>query len=35
MNDIRIQARHNGKVYDVAKLDMWGDFEQATCDLAR
>lgn len=34
MNDIRIQARYNGKVYDVAKLDMWGDPEQATCDLA-
>jgi hypothetical protein len=34
MSDIRIQARYNGKVYDVAKLDMWGDPEQATCDLA-
>lgn len=35
MNDIRIQAMYNGKVYDVVKLDMWGGFEQATCDLAK
>lgn len=31
---INLRAWYKGKMYQVAKLDMWGDPDQATCDLA-
>ena len=34
MTPIMITVKYNGKIYDVAKIDMWGDQDQATCDLA-
>lgn len=35
MQDIKFRAWHeeNKKMYAVAKIDMWGDPDQATCDL--
>ena len=34
MKEIKYRAWYNGKMYEVAKLDLWGDPDQATCDLA-
>ena len=36
MNKIQFRAwcAEKGKMYEVAKVDMWGDPDQATCDLA-
>lgn len=30
----RFRAWYGEKMYEVAKLDLWGDREQATCELA-
>ena len=30
----KFRALYNGKMYEVEKLDLWGDSDQATCDLA-
>lgn len=34
MREIKFRAWFDGHMYEVAKLDFWGDPEQATCDLA-
>ena len=34
MRKIKFRAWFEGHMYEVAKLDFWGDPEQATCDLA-
>lgn len=34
MREVKYRAWYNGKMYEVAKLDLWGDPDQATCDLA-
>lgn len=34
MREIKYRAWYSGKMYEVAKLDLWGDPDQATCDLA-
>ncbi len=34
MREIKFRAWFEGHMYEVAKLDFWGDPEQATCDLA-
>lgn len=34
MREIAYRAWFEGHMYEVAKLDFWGDPEQATCDLA-
>ena len=36
MREIQFRAWYpeKHKMYEVAKVDMWGDLEQATCDLA-
>lgn len=31
---LKFRAWFDGHMYEVAKLDFWGDPEQATCDLA-
>lgn len=34
MRTPKYRAWYDGKMYEVAKLDLWGDPDQATCDLA-
>ena len=36
MRNFKIRAWHkeNKKMYELAKVDLWGDPDQATCDLA-
>lgn len=34
MNPIKFRAWFEGHMYEVAKLDFWGDPDQASCDLA-
>ena len=34
MREIKFRAWFDGHMYEVAKLDFWGDPEQATCDMA-
>ena len=35
MREIKFRAWFDGHMYEVAKLDFWGDPDQATCDMAR
>jgi uncharacterized phage protein (TIGR01671 family) len=35
MREIKFRAWFEGHMYEIAKLDFWGDPEQATCDMAR
>ena len=32
--EIKFRAWFDGHMYEVAKLDFWGDPNQASCDLA-
>lgn len=34
MREIKFRAWFDGHMYEVAKLDFWGDPDQASCDLA-
>ena len=34
MREIKFRAWFDGHMYEVAKLDFWGDPDQATCDMA-
>ena len=35
MREIKFRAWFDGHMCEVAKLDFWGDPDQATCDMAR
>jgi uncharacterized phage protein (TIGR01671 family) len=35
MREIKFRAWFEGHMYEIAKLDFWGDPDQATCDMAR
>lgn len=35
MREIKFRAWFEGHMYEIAKLDFWGDPEQATCDMVR
>ena len=35
MREIKFRAWFEGHMYEIAKLDFWGDPDQATCDMVR